>query len=188
MNEAQNINLSLLSQKEIDTLVAFLLDKKKSVNSSVLSQSSIDKLIELIRYNSDRKRENGHDTIPDIDGSLAELVTIRETEEQLCELQIKTDTENGKNFCKMFVHNTVNGKDLAITPALICKEEEIEDWGRCISPALFCKLARALNVKYSAQTYDAVCQGFAECVYGDAQQKLPSLYLPDNDVMIRNLI
>lgn len=188
MNDVQDINLSLLSQREIDTLVDFLLDKKKSVDSSVLSQSSIDKLIELIRYNNDRRKKSSFGDIPEIDGALADVVTIRENEEQLCEFRFEKDAENEKNFCKMSVYNRANGKEQVITPALLNKGEEVLDWGRCITPALFCKLARALNVKYTAQTYDAVCQGFAEWIYGDAEYKLPSCYLSDNEAMIRNLI
>lgn len=185
MNNAQNLNLSLLSQNEIDTLVNFLLDKKNFVDSSVLSQSSIDKLIELIRYDSNRRKREMFSSLPELDGSLADAVTVRQSTDELCELFCEVDEGNG--FQKIMVRNTVNGQEMQVTPATISSDDD-ENWGKCVSPATFCKIARALDVKYTAETYDAVCMRFAECIFGDAEHKIPFLYLPDNTTMIQNLM
>lgn len=185
MNEAQNLNLSLLSQKEIDTLVSFLLEKKNSLDSSVLSQSSIDKLIEIIRYDNNRRRQGGITHVPELEGSLADLVTVRQSMEQLCEIYVGID--DADDFLKITVKNTVDQQEMEITPATVNNNDE-EQWGRCISPSTFAKLARALRVKYTADTYDIVCKRFAECIYGNQEHKIPLLYLPTNDLMIENLM
>lgn len=185
MNDAQNLNLSLLSQNEIDTLVEFLVEKKNSVDSSVLSQESIDKLIELIRYNNNRRKQETFHSLPELDGSLADAVTVRESAEQLCELRCEADETDG--FLKILVHNTENGREMVITPAMI-NEDDGPDWGRCVSPATFCKIARVLDVKYTAKTYDVVCKLFAECVFGDKEHKIPLLDLPIDAMMIQSLI
>ena len=46
-------NFSLLSQEEIDTLIAFLSEKSNFVESEVLSQDSIDKLACLVSFQRD---------------------------------------------------------------------------------------------------------------------------------------
>lgn len=184
MNEAQNLNLSLLSQYEVDTLVNFLMEKKDTVNSSVLSQRSVDKLIELLRYDKNRRRQEMISALPELEGSLAEAVTVRESAEQVCEIRCEMDDTDG--FLKMTVHNQDNGKEMSLTPGII-NEEDME-WGRCVSPANFCRLAIALNVKYTAETYEFVCKQFAKCIFGDAEYKIPFLYLPSNAFMIQCLI
>ena len=54
-------NMTLLSQKEIDTLIEFLRgeDWRKRSNNEVLNQESIDRLIALIRSSHGRRRLGG---------------------------------------------------------------------------------------------------------------------------------
>lgn len=184
MNETQNLNLSLLSQYEVDTLVSFLMEKKDTVNSSVLSQQSVDKLIELLRYDKNRRKQEVISALPDLEGSLAEVIAVRENAEQICEICCEVGETDG--FLNMIVHNKENGQEMPITPALINEDDTV--WGRCISPATFCKLATALDVKYTAETYEMICKQFAKCVFGDAEHKIPFLYLPSNGLMIQGLM
>ncbi len=177
MNNAKNLNLSLLSQSEIDTLVSFLLEKKNSVDSSVLSQSSIDKLIELIRYDSTRRKREAASAMSFVKEDLLDALNIREDSEQLCEL--RSDYDNNGDYIKLVVYNTVTKQETEITPAIIIGEDD-ETWGRCISPSLFAQMARALGAKYTQKTYDFVSAQFCECMYGDVAHKIPLLYLPDS--------
>lgn len=184
MNETQNLNLSLLSQSEIDTLVGFLSHKSKSVDSSVLNQASIDKLIRLIQYDNRRRRQDAFLSYADLDGSLKDDVTVR-TEGEICEMLLTWDDAEGR--IHITVKNAGNGESMEITPAII-NEEDGDSWGRSIPPVLFCRLALALDVKYTAETYDTVCKYFAENIFGDENYTIPFLYLPENQLMLENLI
>lgn len=184
MNETQNLNLSLLSQNEIDTLVGFLSSKSKSVDSSVLNQSSIDKLIQIIQYDNRRRKQDAFMSYADLGGSLKEAVTVR-TEDEPCEMLLARDGDAGR--IHITVKNTVNGQSMEITPAII-NDEDGDSWGRSIPPVLFCRLALALDVKYSAATYESVCKCFAENIFGDEDHTIPFLYLPENQLMLENLI
>ena len=185
MNEAQNLDLSLLSQYEVDTLVNFLLEKKDTVDSSVLSQKSVDKLIELLRYDKHRRKQELVSALPDLERALADAVTVRENARQLCELCCEVGGADG--FLKLSVMNKENGQAMQITPTVINSDDDAE-WGRCMAPATFCRLASALGVKYTTDTYEAVCKQFAECMFGDAECKIPFLYLPSNAEMLKGLI
>lgn len=185
MNKAQNLNLSLLSQYEVDTLVEFLQENKDAVDSSVLNQRSVDKLIELLRYDNNRRKQEVISALPELEGSLANAVTVREDAGQVCEICFRVDEADG--FIKILVRNTVNGKEMEITPAIVDSDDEV-NWGRCISPIVFCRLASALDVKYTADTYEIVCRQYAECMFGDAKHKIPFLYLPSNAQMIQSLM
>ena len=178
MNNAKNLNLSLLSQSEIDTLVSFLLDKKNSVDSSVLSQSSIDKLIDLIRYDSTRRRMEAASTMSFVKEDLLDALNIRDDSEQLCEL--RCDYDSNGDYITLVVYNTVTAQETEVTPAIIIGGDDDETWGRCISPSLFAQMARALGAKYTQKTFDFVSAQFCECMYGDVAHKIPFLYLPDS--------
>ena len=54
-------NMTLLSQKEIDTLIEFLSgeDWRKGASNDVLNQESVDRLIALIRSSHVRRRLGG---------------------------------------------------------------------------------------------------------------------------------
>lgn len=181
MNDAQNLNLSLLSQNEIDTLVNFLLEKKSTVDSSVLSQSSIDKLIELIRYDNSLRRQELIPSVAHVSENQLGQMGIRQNKEELCELRCETDGDTG--FLQIVVYNTTTEQSMLLTPSSLTGEDS-EGWGFCISPSLFCRLARALGAKYSAQTYDLVCDRFAKCVFGSEDHKIPVLYLPEQEVIL----
>lgn len=186
MNNAKNLNLSLLSQSEIDTLVSFLLDKKNSVDSSVLSQSSIDKLIDLIRYDSTRRRKEATSAMSFVKEDLLDALNIREDSDQLCEL--RCDYDSNGDYITLMVYNTVTSQETEVTPAIIIGGDDDETWGRCISPSLFAQMARALGAKYTQKTYDFVSALFCDCMYGDVAHTIPMIYLPDSGVQAECLI
>lgn len=185
MNETKNLNLSLLNQGEIDTLVGFLLSQSDSVGSSVLNQDSIDRLIQLIQYDNRRRRQEAFITYGDLEGGLKDAVTIRQSEGELCEILLERDDADGN--IHIMVKSTVSGQSMEITPSTI-NEEDGDIWGRSLSPVLFCRIALALDTKYTAATYESVCKAFAENVFGDEGHKIPFLYLPDNQLMLGNLM
>ncbi len=179
MNNAKNLNLSLLSQSEIDTLVSFLLDKKNSVDSSVLSQSSIDKLIDLIRYDSTRRKKEGTSTTMSfVKEDLLDALNIREDSEQLCEL--RCDYDSNGDYIVLIVYNTVTEQETEVTPSIIFGGDNDETWGRCISPSLFAQMAKTLGARYTQKTYDFVSAQFCDCMYGDVAHTIPMIYLPDS--------
>ncbi len=185
MNEAQNLSLSLLSQEEIDTLVSFLLEKKNSVDSSVLNQVSIDKLIELIHYDNMRRKQEVFTTYTELEGDLRDVVTVRGQKGDVCRMSCEKAADTG--YITIQVINDTSGESMVLTPSSI-NEGDGEEWGKCIVPALFCKLAVALDVKYTVDTYESICQSFAEEFFGDGEHKIPFFYLPGNELMLKNLL
>jgi hypothetical protein len=182
MSDKQNMNLSLLTQSEIDTLVGFLIEKKDGVDSSVLSQTSIDKLIELLRFDERRRKTVVLEESIPLDGAMADLVRVRGSEEDVCELCCEVG-----DVLTLSVTNRQNGNSMELTPEMI-NEGDGSDWGRCMPPLTLNKLARALDVKYSTQTYENVLQRYAECLYGDGTKQLPVVYLPVDEDLIKTLL
>lgn len=183
MSDTQNKNFSLLTQVEIDTLIDFLTEQKEGgVESSVLNQKSIDKLIELLRLNEIRRKRDALKSTGEVAGALSDLIIIRQGED-VCELKVLVE----EDCVKLVVSNAGNGQQMEITPELL-NTGDGDSWGRCISPIIVSKLARVLGVKYTTQTYEAVCSRYAQCLFGDASHKLPYIYLPDNAETIENLI
>lgn len=183
MNENQNQSYSLLSQEEIDVLVHFLTDKKNSVHSDVMSQQSIDKLIYLIT--NDRKQlMNILDPLVCVDPELLENNGFRENDDELCELRC-TVADNG--YIKLTAYNTVTDASLEITPALF-KTNDTEDWGKCISPMTFNRLAKALGLKYTTKTHETICALYAKTIFGDENHPVSSIHLPTNTGLLDALM
>jgi hypothetical protein len=183
MSDKQNLNFSLLTQSEIDTLVGFLLEKKNGVDSSVLSQASIDKLIELLRYDEKHRKAVVLEESSPLDGVLSEIVTIRGDKDSVCEIRCAIDVDN----VSLSIINGKDGSSMELTPEMV-NEGDGDEWGRCIPPLTLHRLARALQVKYTAQTHEEVCQRFAQCLYGDETKLLPSLYLPEDEELLEILL
>lgn len=179
MNSNQNQSYSLLNQEEIDVLVSFLLDKKNSVNSDVMSQQSIDKLIYLIT-NDRRQLMNMLDPLACIDSDLLMKKNFRQSQEEICELRYSI-ADNG--YLQLSVSNLTTNNTLEITPALFT-ENSNEDWGKCISPVTFNRIARALSLKYTAQTHEQICKLFATVIYDDATHPISALHLPTNTALL----
>ncbi len=185
MSEVQISSYSLLNQREVDTLVGFLNDKKKSLDSDVMSQQSIDKLITLITNDSRNIILDLFDPFANVDPALLSTLNFREKATDLCELRYSIDPET--DFIILTTHNTVTGEDLVLTPKLV-NESDTDDWGYSISPTFFNRLARVFSLKYTIETHDAICNIFAEHTYGSKDHKIPEIYLPVNDYLLECLL
>ncbi|MEG1992023.1 MAG: hypothetical protein RR056_01445 [Acetivibrio sp.] len=188
MNES---SFSLLTQKEIDTLITFLSEKQKDVTSDVLCQDSIDKLIHLI-YNNDinnvrldtldslRIRPN-HDVLKELN--------MRTDTSEICELNFEIEAET--NFLTLFAKNITTGKEYPITPTTLDRMELLSgstSWGYSIVPILFDKIARIFMLKYSRDTYEKICSLYLTMNFGSADYRLPSMYCPSSNEILDNLI
>ncbi|WP_167957847.1 hypothetical protein [Anaerosporobacter faecicola] len=183
-------NKALLSQKEIDTLVQFLIDQKKGLQTTVLTQESIDKLVQLLS-NKD------FDLLKfDIAGITEK--TENETEEVLsnlvdydCTLTYELQFEVHHNVITLSAIHTDSNTILPITPKsleLISIIDDDTNWGCCIDPILFDKIATVFHFKYKRATLEAVTRLFAEKIYGDSTYELPNIYRPSTLSVAQNLI
>lgn len=185
MSNTQNSSFSLLNQKEIDSLIGFLSEQKNSLDSDVLSQKSIDKLIKLISSDSDKIITDVFDPFAHVDNSVLATLGFREDVSQLCELKFSVNETT--DYIILTAYNTVTNKELVITPNLI-NANDTTDWGCSISPVFFNRIAKVFSFKYTQQTHDAVCNCFAKHTYGDANHKIPEIYLPVNEKLLECLI
>lgn len=184
MANAQNQDFSLLSQSEIDTLINFINDKREGVDSSVLNQESIDKLLEMLRFNNGRAKKEEILHMGEVEGTLADLITVRHGDD-VCVLEYSVDEAN--DFVRLEAVNTVTKERMEITPKMF-NEGDGELWGHCIAPLVLHRMARALKVKYTAETYENLCKRYAKYIYGDASRKLPFLFMPGNRENIGNIL
>ena len=186
MNES---NFSLLTQEEIDTLVAFL-SNHKLVSNDVLNQNSVDKLIHLVKHN-DINRVDLDDIglkVPKEYDILQEL-QLRENTSEVCELLFSIDEKT--QYLVLTARNTVTGKEKIISPAVLDRRELVETasyWGYSITPILFDKIARIFSLKYSRNTYESIYNLFAEKNFGSADLKVPSFYCPTSNQLLDNLL
>lgn len=188
-------NKVLLSQKEIDTLLSFLLDKKDNVSGEVLDQASIDKLILLLR--SDNLPKLRFDsTVPDNHGSLNSALIVLDGNENLGDLQshcrLIYEIEPVNGYFKVICRNSKTKHDFNITPS--CVEQlkyfvdEHSTWGFSIPPIIFDRIATLVQVKYSKDNYSKICEIFAETMFGDKKYVLPGFYLPTEQSLLQNMV
>ncbi len=186
MNES---SFSLLTQKEIDTLVNFL-SNREFVSNEVLSQDSIDKLIHLVQHNDVTASilDDMGLKVPTQSDILQEI-RLRDNSSDICELCCTIDKTT--NYIVLTGKNTVTGKEKPITPSVLDRRELIgiaSHWGYCITPILFDKIARIFSLKYSRKTYEFVYQLFAEKNFGNTEQTIPSFYCPTSNQLLDNLL
>ena len=131
---------------------------------SLLNQKEIDSLIGFL---SEQKNSLDSDVL------------------QLCELKFSVNETT--DYIILTAYNTVTNKELVITPNLI-NANDTTDWGCSISPVFFNRIAKVFSFKYTQQTHDAVCNCFAKHTYGDANHKIPEIYLPVNEKLLECLI
>lgn len=186
MNES---SFSLLTQKEIDTLVDFL-SNHDFVSNEVLSQDSIDKLIRLVKHN-DINRVYLDDLGLKIstDEDILQDLHLREDSSEACELLCSID--EATQLLVLTAKNTVTGKEKVLTPATLDRRELVESassWGYSITPILFDKIARIFTLKYSRKTYETIYNLFAEKNFGSSEQKVPAFYCPTSHQLLDNLL
>lgn len=183
----KEVNFSLLTQKEIDVLVNFLLENQRNVDSEVLSQESIDKLIILIKNSQiDRLRLDLNQLLPIHTDKLKELELL-DNEKQTCELLMEEEGE----FIQLYAIRPDNGKKYKITPEGFRVRnftDDISSWGRCLQPIIFDEIATAFQLKYTQETYCNVCRKFAKENFGDEAFEIPKAFLVDDMGLIKNLI
>lgn len=189
--------MTLLSQKEIDTLVAFLTAKRKEISNEVLSQRSVDKLIQLIR-SSDLTKVRLDPIFPigiaEEDGKEKDVLgnlKIREDSNQVCELILKIDTET--DYIQLYAYNTTTKKEFKITPSssirvTVDEEDDTSEWGFSIAPIVFDIIASVYQLKYSTKVYEEVCARYALKNYGDEEYEIPVLFLPAINKAVDKLV
>ena len=185
MSNIQKPSFSLLNQNEVDALVEFLNDNRDSVDSDVMNQNSIDKLINLITNDSDHIILDLFDPFANIDSNLLSVMGFKHEIDDVCEICCETDDATG--FIKLKAINTNADSELAITPKLI-NANDTEEWGYCISPNFFNRIAKIFSLKYSKETYDTICNLYAKYTYGSENHKIPEIYLPSNSALLECLL
>jgi len=172
-------NNTLLSQKEIDALISFLTQHNK-VQDTVLSQESIDKLVSLLQGNGE------------IDANIFELSdydTFKSASVNLSDYSLVCNIDEETQYIKITAKNA-NGNSVKITPAGLEYSKFAKDtseWGYCIEPAVFDRLASVYKMKYSAEDYETICRIFALKRYGNENAVIPRLYLPTPEALAKNI-
>ncbi len=175
-------NMTLLSQKEIDTLIEFLRgeDWRKRSNNEVLNQESIDRLIALIRSSHGRRRLGGLRMVVERSEELKEFYATQDedyTDQSVYEMAVGV-REDGQ--LELAACNKASGKQIPIWPEHLLKLSftgTSSGWGRCLMPRLFYQAADTLGLEYTEETEEAVKRQFAAVMYGDEKAELPDLYL-----------
>lgn len=183
-------NKALLSQKEIDTLVKFLVDQKQGIQSNVLTQESIDKLVLLL---SNQDLDLLKFDIPSVNDEVS-----NETEEVLSNLVQYDNTllyelsyTISDGHINLIAINNETNTVLHITPKSLELMKIVDDnsyWGCCIDPVLFDKIATIFHFKYSRTTLDSVTKLFAEKMYGSTNIILPSIYKASTLSVAQNIL
>ena len=182
-------NLTLLTQKEIDALVAFL-SNHNFVSDEVLNQNSVDKLIHLVKHNDINRvhlDDIGLKATEEYD--ILQELHLREDSSEICELLCSIDETT--HFLVLTAKNTVTGKEMVISPSVLDRNELVGSttyWGYSITPILFDKIARIFTLKYSRTTYETVYNIFAEKNFGSSEQNVPTFYCPTSHQLLDNLL
>lgn len=172
-------NNTLLSQSEIDTLIRFLTGHEQKIQDTVLSQDSIDKLISLLQ-------KNGNTNI-----DLFNISTGVESfpAEDLSGHELNFTIDDATGFITIIAYK--DGAEFIITPLSLNSLKIMNDdsqWGICIEPVIFDKIATIFKLRYTKATYDSVCELFSCRHYGKADAVIPAIYLPPADSISNNMI
>ncbi|MCI8625787.1 MAG: hypothetical protein HFI40_05835 [Lachnospiraceae bacterium] len=175
-------NMTLLSQKEIDTLIEFLSgeDWRKGASNDVLNQESVDRLIALIRSSHGRRRLGGLRMVVERSEELKKFYAERDeaySDKTVYELVVGIK-EDGQ--MELLACNKTSGKQISIFPEHLLDlsfEGASDGWGRCLMPRVFYQAADTLGLEYTEETEAAVKNQFAAVMYGDEKARIPELYL-----------
>jgi hypothetical protein len=180
-------NKTLLSQGEIDALVAFLTNSEAAPIGTVLDQSSIDKLIELVKYNNkhglfigEGQNSSEYENAVILDKEL-DLEEQKQDYELICQ-------KNGKDYIEILCVSKKGGKTYKLTPSCLLQNKRVEndksEWGHAISPMHFNDLALMFGIKYSSETFRFVCTNFAKVMYGFEEADISNIYFPPEDDLL----
>ena len=175
-------NNTLLTQKEIDTLISFLTNHdQKVIQDAVLSQDSIDKIVSLLQ-------KNGDANLNLFNSNASPELTILPAED-LTGHTLDFVIDDSNDYITLFAYN--DDSKLIVTPMALSSLKIIEDdsvWGYCIEPVIFDKIATIFKLKYTKETYDAICELFSIKRYGKSNMDIPAIYLPTADSIANNMI
>lgn len=164
------VNFSLLTQEEIDTLIKFLRETSDNVDSEVLSQDSIDKLIHMMRTYS-KKPSGNHKAL----GTVRALASVLSSS-----YTWSLDFEEAEESGFMRLYATDGEQKEYISPrgySCACFVDDNSTWGYAISPIQFVDVAKVFQLKFSKETYENVCKRFAEKNYGDEAYEVDDFFL-----------
>lgn len=186
-------NMALLSQEEIDTLVSFLT-QKRGIDSGVLDQDSIDKLIYLLKSGTLQKLRFDS-RLPKTHNGNGTAILVLDGEDNLggqqefCRLEFEVDPMD--EYVHIYCVNRKSDTRYEMTPTCLEQVRYISDdtaeWGYTVPPLTFDKVASLLQVKYTKATFDAVCERYAEKMFGDKKHSIPSMYMPSANDLIQHL-
>lgn len=169
-------NFSLLSQEEIDSLVAYLQGNSAMVESKVLNQESIDKLILMMQSVRGAATE----------GKDVRAISSVLSKDKTWVLEMSVNEETG--FVELYV--TDGNKHEKVTPegfANGCFLGDDSQWGMSVSPAIFSNVASLYGICFTKETYRQVVERFAKVNYGASDYPVPQFYLADNKGLSMNL-
>ncbi len=164
-------NFALLSQDEIDALVAFLNEKNANVETGVLSQESIDRIVELLSLGKKDKTDTA--TVFEPIESIVDNSAIKGLE-----LKFMEDMD----IDQVQIYVVCGDETLYITPLCLEYKKIVDDnssWGLAIEPRRFNQIADIFKLDYTKDTYEAVVKKFATIMYGNENANIASVYLPD---------
>ncbi|MCR5824081.1 MAG: hypothetical protein K6G60_06600 [Lachnospiraceae bacterium] len=180
-------NKTLLSQGEIDALVAFLTNSEAAPIGTVLDQTSIDKLIDLVKYNNKRGlfigegAGNNYTDAVVLDKSL-DLEAQKQDYELICK-------KNARDYIEILCVSKSGGETYKLTPSCLLQNKRVEndkaEWGQAISPLHFNNLALLFGIRYTSETFRFVCENFAKIMYGYEDAEISSLYFPPEDEAVK---
>lgn len=184
-------SFSLLSQKEIDTLIRFLSQKDNQIARDVLSQDSIDKLIHLIESNDVNKvRVNTVESVNlHAKADILLKLHLKENPSQPCELRYTIDSET--QYLHLYAHNMETEEEIEITPLTLNPNDPDNaksGWGYCMAPIMFDTVASILRTKFTRETFDGICALFARLNFGSSTTPLASIYFPNSEQLLDKLI
>lgn len=182
----KDVNFSLLTQDEIDVLVAFIVEQQNNVEAQVLSQASIDKLVTLVKSNQMNGMRLSLEQMPPASADLLKELKLFSDKEQILELVL----DEGSDYIQLYAIKEGDASKYKITPEGFRNRSFMEDsssWGFCMAPVIFDEVASAFKLKYTKETYDIICKRFAKVNYGDEVYEIPKIFLVDDMTLLGNL-
>ena len=182
-------NFTLLTQAEIDTLVDFLQEKKDSLGDEVLTQESIDKIIRMVKTRHTRHFAQNNKFWAAESEQYLISIGFRKNMEELCELKLRKKEDD---FVELYIVNHASGKEMVLLPEDFsdptAKKTVSEGWGYSIIPAFFDQIAEVFALRYTKETYDKVCEIFAEKNFGKKELEIPAAFVCDGTFAIDRLL
>ena len=187
-------NMALLSQNEIDALVKFLLEKQ-NIQSGVLDQGSIDRLVNVLQDKAFMQKMGvAEEPMQNTTTKTVTQLLLLEGEQDFVVQQTNYELlfeRDANGMVQVVCQSKINAKRHLITPACLEQSRYTEEesvWGRTISPIIFDTISGMLHIRYSKETFLAVCDCFAEVVYGNKNSEIPAFYMPNSASLMQHML